>query len=447
MPDQNEIWVLGHGNTSADKSFSWWEKIPNITDADIIILDLSTLPPSFWQQPSNFAPHLNPPLINRNYIKFDDQPTEYDYAQEHMTSLRTTVIEHLEDKILGGGHVIYLLHHNTMSKHMCDNEKIIPFNIKITKIAEQTKICYTDQQFKEYLKEVKNINYILNVPKTLFYTQSEIRLDIDDDSLVTDKSKRMVGAAFTALRHRTPCGYLTFLPSPSSDATAEMVDIIVSKLRGYKTEPPPSWINDLEIVGLNNIKNQITDLELEKNKLSKQISKLEDEKKKLNKYSDLLYATGNQLEEAVRIAFVLLGFDEINNERGIDNEDWRIEFKSVPNVKFGVIEVKGRNKKTTRQDIVQCNTWVDDYFKMNPSARVKGIFVPNQFRRYAFPKSKDQRKCFEPNEISYAKTRNICIIPSYVLFESANRVLSDGSPDRNAVEELIFNTNGVLERL
>ena len=119
----------------------------------------------------------------------------------------------------------------------------------------------------------------------------------------------------------------------------------------------------------------------------------------------------------------------------------------MPNVKFGVLEAKGVNKRTSMQNIVQCNKWVDDYQKMEPLINVKGIFIPNQLRKCEFPKSKDQRKCFEPNVINYPETRNICVIPSFVLFESVNKALNDGPPDRDAVEKLIFNTNGMLKQL
>ena len=125
----------------------------------------------------------------------------------------------------------------------------------------------------------------------------------------------------------------------------------------------------------------------------------------------------------MKAAFILLGFNEINKARGPNNEDWRIEFRSVPDVAFGVLEVKGRAEKTKRQDIVQCNTWVDDYFTMTSLIKSKGIFIPNQFRLNPFPQSKIRRKCFEPNELEYAKTRKICIIPTYVLFEAVNKVL------------------------
>ena len=38
------VWVIGGKNANADKSFLWTDDIQDITDADIIIIDLSTFP-------------------------------------------------------------------------------------------------------------------------------------------------------------------------------------------------------------------------------------------------------------------------------------------------------------------------------------------------------------------------------------------------------------------
>ena len=53
----------------------------------------------------------------------------------------------------------------------------------------------------------------------------------------------------------------------------------------------------------------------------------------------------------------------------------------------------------------------------------KGIFIPNQHRLQPYPKSKNDRSHFEPNEISYAQMKSICIIPSFVLFEAVKDML------------------------
>ena len=58
------------------------------------------------------------------------------------------------------------------------------------------------------------------------------------------------------------------------------------------------------------------------------------------------FSTGTQLEESVKQAFSLLGFEEIDKKRGNECEDWIIDLKFSQEVEFGVMEVKGRKTKT-----------------------------------------------------------------------------------------------------
>ena len=302
--------------------------------------------------------------------------------------------------------------------------------------------------FKEYLGKVEKVNYALEVPADFDIDSAPpVRLQRRDDSSITDKSNEMIGATFTVMRGGTRLGQLTLLPSLVPNANEKMIDSVISGLRGHVPESPPTWMDDLRITGMDKIKSEIAGFESQKKGIDTEISGLKSKQRELYKYGELLYSSGNQLEASVKAAFILLGFNEINKARGPSNEDWQIELRSVPDVAFGVLEVKGRMEKTKRQDIVQCNTWVDDYFTMTPLTKSKGIFIPNQFRLNPFPQSKIRRKCFEPNELEYAKTRKICIIPTYVLFEAVNKVLGGQSPARSDIEQKFFNTNGILESI
>ena len=433
MPDKEEIWVVGNESTIADKAFGWDEGIPNITDADVVVLDLSTLHTIRSGQSST--------LSNQGHSLRAAK------TRQRIDKMHATVTKNLEDKILGGGHVVYLLHHDNILGSGAGLTEIFPFGIEIEKVAKREKIDHANHRFKEYLKEVRSVNYVLKIPRQLLDDESSwIKLKRRNNSLIVDRAKKRVGAAYDVILDETPRGQLTFLPSLSSDANKEMIDVVISELRG-DASPPPPWVNDLKITGMDKIKDGIAKLELKKVKIEKEIAELESEKRRCLSHGRLLHATGKPLEKAVKAAFSMLGFTEIAQMREKDKEDWKIDFKSVPDVSIGVIEVKGVGKRTGRDDISQCDMWVSDYRLMNPSIKAKGIFVPNQHRMSEFPASRDDRKHFEPNELEFAKTRNICIIPTYVLFEAVNKILSEQSPDRDKIEQLIFNTNGVLESL
>ena len=91
--------------------------------------------------------------------------------------------------------------------------------------------------------------------------------------------------------------------------------------------------------------------------------------------------------------------------------------------------------------------WVDDYARQSPPISAKGIFVANQYRWEKYPESKTKRKLFGPEEIELAVSRGICIIPTCLLFEAVKKVLEGHKPDRDKIEQVIFDTNGVLDSL
>lgn len=83
---------------------------------------------------------------------------------------------------------------------------------------------------------------------------------------------------------------------------------------------------------------------------------------------------------------------------------------------YGIIEVKGVEKAISKNDIQQCEGWVTDYTNKN----AKGILVANQFRLRPYIDTKNLRLSIENNLNEYAISRNICIIPSCLLFDSLN---------------------------
>lgn len=432
MPNKEEIWVLGNKSTISDRSFRWNEEIPNITDADIVILDLNTLHTlDTTQPPATTRPHELATSRTDNHIK----------------KLFASVFRYLIDKIKGGGHIIFLLCYNEVYRRNYERNALIPFGIELVKVADRAKIYYSDHHFKEYLKKVQSVNYILKVPEQIQTDErSNFKLKVKNNSLVTDKLDKVVGVAFDMIDNGKSLGQLSFLPSLSPGTSREMIDIVVSELRGDVT-PSPSWASNLEVAGIGKIKGKIADLESKKTEIEKEIAKQKSKEAELGSHRKLLYATGEPLEKAVKAAFVMLGFAEIEQVREKNYEDWRINFEYVLDVNVGVIEVKGVEKRTGEGNLRQCETWTNDYLLMDPPIEAKGIFVSNQHRLSAFPESKEKRKHFEPNELKFAEVRNICIIPSYVLFESVNKVLSGHTPDRKKIEQLIFKTNGVLESI
>ena len=176
-----------------------------------------------------------------------------------------------------------------------------------------------------------------------------------------------------------------------------------------------------------------------------QVSDLRGRRDEILGHRRLLYAKGAELEEAVVDAFRALGFAEAKQMAGADQADCIIDINAGGYL-HGLVEVKGADGRTGERHIAQCAKWVDKAHEADGKPS-KGIFVSNQHRSAEYPGSTKDRLWFEEKELEYAKMRDICIIPSCVLFEAVKRALDEEAPVRAEMAARIAGTGGVLERV
>jgi len=424
MSSSPKIWVLGSSGTNADKNIEWVYSWPNFSDPDIVVLNLTSLRDSLIQI--------------SEYEKFRE-------AQEAII-----------DKFLNGGTVIVITAPNFIAK-LKDNIRISnyflsPIEIQTKQVTEGQSVVYTDNHFfSSYLKNVKKFrfyferyqfNKIQSRAKSMNVTGKEIYLDA---YRVTDKSAHTIGCGFTA---EGATGQLIFLPPVTDTTDLEGINKIVEcyhKTKLKEIEIPPDWATKVPIFSLDEKIQEITKLDSQVDDLQKKIESVQIEKQSLIDHRRLLFAKGDELENGVKVAFKLLGFDDIKQIRAEDLEDGVIEFKNKKDFQYGIIEVKGSENRTSLANLTQCNKWAEDYLLENKTA--KGIFIPNQQRLKEYPSSKTDKLHFEPNELEYASKRQICIIPSCVLFEAVNKKLAGKGKTRDEIENLIQSTDGLLSEL
>jgi hypothetical protein len=406
------IWVIGSVGTKADKHIEWVYAWPNFSDFDVLIINLASL------------------------------------AKETLQWLEIAKVNQAErtiaDRVKNGGIVIViaapLIIHHSREKYHLTNYQLTPFSVRTTSVETGNEIKYNEQHFfLSYLKDVKKFKFIID----------EISLKINPSAEFSDCQIKNKAGNYLGSGYKINEGEAFLLP-PTEYVTNDDINKIIEcfkKPDDEKRDPPPDWVSNVELTGIKEINNKIQELSQIKSNLETELQNKQAERKKLEKYYGLLYLQNKQLENCVRDAFTLLGFNEIKRIRGDELEDWVIDFQTIKGQDHGIIEVKGRNEKTTQADIVQCNKWADDYRLMDPPKNVKGIFISNQFRLESYPQSRDKRTKFEPNELSFAASREICIIPTYVLFEAVNNALQGKKKSRDEIEKLLFETNGVLTDL
>ena len=426
MLEVSKIWILGNKHPHADKSILWDEPFPNLGDPDVLIVDLTPLTKE---------------ILDR---------TDKDKLNQLSFILR--------DKFLHGGIIIVL----TPSEPLSVSYDFLPVAPSFTSVPDGFNIKPdSDHYFMSYLKAVKKFTFYIqrfgsgsiNLSPISDHTGPDISCSPVLGQAVADNSGHSLGATFSifiqendVVTHAEGSGKLVFLP-PYTESSDDALEKIICRYRptGVK-EPEPQWATNVSLPSLNDIQNKIDTLESKKKELQAQADTLTQEKQILLGHKRLLYSKHSELEDAVANAFKVLGFQEIRKLREQNFEDWVFDFEHEKDVKYGVIEVKGADKRTKQNDIIQCSKWVDERMEIDDKIS-KGIFVPNQYCQMPYPKSSKDRKKFESNELGAARMKRICIIPSYVLFEAVKQILENKKYDRKEIEKKIFNSEGVLETL
>ena len=422
-----QIWLLGNTHPNADKSIVWNQPFPNLADPDVLVVDLTTLTEEILQTFSN---------------------NDISKASRIIT-----------DKFISGGTII-IITAKSLDTDKHSNYFLSPIHVKTKETYEGNKIITSpNHDFSSYLNSVERFTFVIefdtrNIDQLLRSDGHIIspRCQQIENQKISDNANHPLGGSFHILTGNnygvtTEKGKLVFLPPPT-ESNDEAIGKILSKYEKITSrgELAPEWVLKLKFNSAEEKKQELQSLQSQKDTIQKKIDKLENERSKILAHHKLVWEKGLGLETAVADAFRLLGFTEIQKIRENDREDWVFECTCDDKYKYGVIEVKGADGKTKQQHITQCSKWIDERFVIDKKSS-KGIFIPNQFRREEYPKSVENRKCFEPNEIQYATMKGICIIPSYVLFEAVRKVLNGKQPNRNTIEKKIMDAVGVLDKL
>jgi len=426
-----KIWVLGSRHRNADNCIDWTEDFPYFSNCDLLIINTCSLDRKYY---------------NNNEPKFinDAKKSLFDML----------MINNKNIIVILGGTVNWL--------------PVYPI-INIGKFAN-IKEYDVIGEFKQYLENVKKTNYNieqfysnyffkvaqLSSTETYPFARNIAKYNLLRNNIIKNQGNHIIGAS---LIHRFlgekstlnrseyytlyDSGQISFLPPPSEISPEEGIDILLSDILGIETkEIPPEWTNTIILPNLEETESKIYEVMEEIEEKRSEIKRLEEKRLNLIKYRKLLWTKGNPLEKIVEDAFKLLGFNEFRKERSNDLEDGIFDFQTTSEYEHGVLEVKGSDTRTSLAHLTQCNKWVEDY--LLEGKRIKGIFVPNQYRLKEYPESQEDREHFEPNEHEYARSREICIIPAYELFNAViEKMKNNPEVTRENIEEKILSINGL----
>jgi len=427
------VWLLGATHPKADKSISWDEPFHNLGEPDVLIINLCSL--------------------TQEVLKRVDK--------EKLEQARKFIM----DKFFHNGIIIVITAPRfevSQQHYIYSNYYIVPISPITENVPQGTQLRYNENHdFKLYLEEVQNFNFVINHVDTSYVEYfgkqkaDSFSCGFIPDESIKDNSGHVLGDIYSLiyvdeetekLKLLPNAGQVVLLPPPTESIETALDKILFRYGKTTSTEEHlPEWVSKILLPTIKEKHSEIEKLRSQQNTLQKQIDVLENEKNTIQNHKRLLFSEETPLEDAVAEAFKLLGFDEIRQIREKNREDWIFEFKHEKQFKYGVIEVKASENRTKQNNIVQCSKWVDERFDIDNKIS-KGIFIPNQHRLQLYPKSKDDRSHFEPNEIAYTKMKSICIIPSFVLFEAVKDMLDGKKKSRKEIEKLIAENNSVITK-
>jgi hypothetical protein len=428
---------LGGNASNADMSIPWKENTPNLSNSDILIIDLNTL--------NTKIP------INRYEIR--------DYIRRMLMAGKTI-------------YVILSLNWFENPEFFSDSFPIFPHLIDVKPCRFDGKINAAKavpEEISEYSKYFDSCSFFIN-EMNYNYLQSYLFPSISGFTHVEkyqfsselvyfepfrhfeifNVSNQVIGlstSVFLSDLHRNVLyiiGNIVFLPPPTKITSTEAVEILVNTLVGEEIrEEEPEWSKKISLPQVSTLIQQVASENKIIEEANKRIEKLNETRNEIEKHKKLLWTTGKPLENSVRDAFVFLGFAEIRRGRSLELEDWIIDFKTTKEFVNGVVEVKGRENKTSLADLNQCDKWVKEYF-VSEGKIVKGIFIPNQFRR-SEPEDSSLRLRFEPNEIQFAQRFQLCVLPTVELFKAVAHVLNGNKLTRDEIESKLLKANPICK--
>lgn len=347
-----------------------------------------------------------------------------------------------EKSAIGGINMIKDLKHYNNIINKSDSSKIlviIPQNI--TYRYEYYNSKYYN---KEYLKNMldvveqlflKNIySYAFQLEFETTYTsfekikvKADFHFDINcfnDEEIisVSDNSKKL-----TTIKVKDNLYYTTLDLMCSKEALEKFIDKL--KIDEDETENIPEWVQDINILDDESIKEKVDDIE-------KKIKKLEDERneqnKKLNennKIKSILYQTDKPLQNMViQLLNEMLEYEDVNFVDKME-EDYKIKKDDVT----FIIETKGLSRNIKGEDVSKTSNHVEIYLdeleEKNITENVKGIYIVATQRN----KKIEEREETPDRQIKLAKRNNILIIRT----EQLLKIFEDFINKKINTEEII----------
>ncbi len=232
-------------------------------------------------------------------------------------------------------------------------------------------------------------------------------------------------------------GRVIWLPRATEISDYDAVNLILQERYGLQLEQaPPDWVEAYKLPEQIPIEEEISHYEQEIQRLKKELTTAQQHLQDASRFRKLLYEQGVEgLEPIVRDALRELGATVNDPPPKENREDGRL---TAPTGQIGMLEIKGRTKSLSLDDVRQLDQWVRDAL-IQENLESKGILIANM---YCGHPPELRKNPFPPNCVDRAKRANLCLMTTTQLFQA---LCSYQREELDVAEfwNTIFNTDGV----
>jgi len=308
----------------------------------------------------------------------------------------------------------------------------------------EDKIKFTNSEGKNIkIKQNTKLTNFFNKIKNLLYYKSYFKCKFYDPLITTSNDSNVVASLLK-------CGnsYKIIMPEMVKEDSydkrhqqnyLEDVDYVLNSIRELDdslntVSEIPAWIKNYvlsneksDVNAIKKIDEQIEELTFQKTMFQ---SKIDDN----FRYKKLLYATGNELEIAIRNLFSELGFGFLPTR--LNRSDLNLTYKD----KHFVCEIKGLTKSAGEKNSNQLQKWETEFYE-DYEIHPKQILIVNSFRDK--PLEERVEDTFPNQMLDYAIKKEQCLITTtqllcfYLCWLENHNILDD-------VVDKIIKTNGIF---
>lgn len=199
--------------------------------------------------------------------------------------------------------------------------------------------------------------------------------------------------------------------------------------------PLPKWAELFYLPKEKELTTEIVSINERIDELKKSLELKEAAMEQYYVRKKLFTASGDELEEQVKILFKELGFEIVEAENNRD--DLILKY----NDQVAVVEIKGIGKSAAERHAAQLEKWSANYIEKN-GIIPKGFLIVNSFKD--LPLDNRVEDTFPHQMIKYSTQREHCLITTIQLLNLFYKI-NENLSDKDSLIQTLFNTNGVYQ--